>query len=160
MEAFRRYTNLSDLIFILREKRVTLRDPRQWDDKNDSYYLEKYKEAKGLKTLLALCFAEASSETYHHWRVFSSGVNGVCIELDKHHIVEEFKKKCKKDGIEPIHGCMKYVKIGELKTILQAQTTFRSGSGFCIVMRRSTGSYVPVRRACPRIGDSRLTLIV
>ena len=93
---------------------MTLRDPRQWDDRNDSYYLEKYKEYKGLETLLALCFAEAS-ETFHHWRVFSSGVNGVCIELDKHHIVEEFKKKCKEDGIAPIHGCIKYVRIGELK---------------------------------------------
>ena len=94
---------------------MTLRDPRQWDDRNDSYYLEKYKEGKGLKTLLTLCFTEADSETYHHWRVFSGGVNGVCIYFDKRSIVDRFKKKCKKDGIEPIHGCMKYVKIDELK---------------------------------------------
>ena len=93
---------------------MTLRDPRQWDDRNDSYYLEKYKEYKGLKTLLALCFAEAS-ETFHHWRVFSNGANGVCIVFDKHHIVEAFKKKCEKDGIAPIHGCLEYVKIDKLK---------------------------------------------
>ena len=94
---------------------MTLRDPRQWDDRNDSYFLEKYKEHKGLKTLLALCFAEASSETYHHWRVFSSGVNGVCIYFDKSRIVNAFKKKCKEDGIAPIARYMEYVKIDQLE---------------------------------------------
>ena len=117
MEAFRRYTNLSDLIFILSERRITLRDPRQWDDRNDSYYLEKYKEYKSLKTLLALCFADRTGETYHHWRVFSSGADGVSIRFNKDRILNAFRKKCKGDGgFKPFDGCVKYVKISELES--------------------------------------------
>ena len=116
MEAFRRYTNLSDLICILSERRITLRDPGQWDDRNDSYYLEKYKEYKSLKTLLALCFADRTGETYHHWHVFSSGADGVSIRFNKDRILHAFKKKCKEDGgVTPFHGCVKYAKIGELQ---------------------------------------------
>jgi hypothetical protein len=39
------------------------------------------------RSVLALCFAEAS-ETYHHWRVFSPGGDGVCIEFDKQRILD------------------------------------------------------------------------
>lgn len=36
---------------------------------------------RAVKSVLALCFAQAI-ETYHHWRVFSTGSDGVCIRLD------------------------------------------------------------------------------
>jgi hypothetical protein len=67
---------------MLRTKRITLLDPKTWDDTNDSYYLLKYKEKKDLKTVLALCLTEAE-ETYHHWRVFSQGSSGVCVHFDR-----------------------------------------------------------------------------
>ena len=50
---FRRYTSLSILLDILKEKRLTLLDPRNWDDKNDAFYMELYKSKKELKSLLA-----------------------------------------------------------------------------------------------------------
>ena len=115
MQSFRRYTNLADLIYIIREKRITLRDPQRWDDRNDSYYLKKYKESKNLETLLALCFADRTGETYHHWRVFSDGADGVSIRLNKDCILDAFRKKCKKDRVDPLDRCVKYVKIGELQ---------------------------------------------
>lgn len=62
---FRRYTTLPFLLDILHEKRLPLLDPASWEDKNDSYYLELYKSGKRLKSVLAICFAEAQ-ETYHH----------------------------------------------------------------------------------------------
>src|SRR5260370_10599294 len=78
----RRYTNLAATIHMLRSRTITLLNPGAWDDRNDAYFMGEYKRRKNLKTLLALCFANCP-ETYHHWRVFSHGSDGVRIEFDK-----------------------------------------------------------------------------
>jgi len=78
----RRYTNLAATVHLLRNRCLTLLNPESWDDRNDAYFLAQYKERTNASSVLALCFAEAS-ETYHHWRVFSSGGDGVCIEFDR-----------------------------------------------------------------------------
>ena len=77
-----RYTNLPVLLDILVHKHLVLLDPSSWEDRNDSYYLERYKAEKNLKTVLALCFSRRR-ETFHQWKVFSSGPGGVCIEFDE-----------------------------------------------------------------------------
>lgn len=77
----RRYTNLASAIDTLLHKRLTLLDPQRWDDKNDASFLEAYKERTGAKSVLALCFTK-SSETYHHWRSYAYGPDGICIEFD------------------------------------------------------------------------------
>ena len=74
----RRYTDLPSALYLLTERKMTLLDPASWDDSNDSHYLRLYKERRELKSVLALCFTQ-SAETYHHWRIFSSGSSGVCI---------------------------------------------------------------------------------
>lgn len=86
---FRRYTNLAATIHLLHQKKITLLNPATWDDKNDAYFMAEYKRLKSAKTVLALCFAE-SMETYHHWRVFSSGADGVCIVFNKAKILSAF----------------------------------------------------------------------
>lgn len=91
MTSFRRYTNLTALVHLLQQKTVTLLNPATWDDKNDAYYMAEYKRYKDAKTILALCFAEAS-ERYHHWRVFSHGADGVCIEFEKETLLSSFPK--------------------------------------------------------------------
>jgi hypothetical protein len=83
----RRYTNLPFLIYLLVEKKITLLNPQKWDDRNDSYYLSLYRDSKKLKTVLALCFTQAS-ETYHHWRVFSDGSSGACVEFNRKELVK------------------------------------------------------------------------
>jgi len=35
----RRYTNIPALLYLLRERKITLLDPASWDDKNDFYFL-------------------------------------------------------------------------------------------------------------------------
>lgn len=75
---FRRYTDIPSLIGMLTSGEMTLLEPATWDDKNDSYFLEQYKQKLGLSSVLALCFTRAP-ETYHHWRVFSPGPSGVCV---------------------------------------------------------------------------------
>jgi hypothetical protein len=77
----RRYTALPSLIHILKYRQLTLLNPSSWDDKNDSHFLSLYREKRKLKSVLALCFAQAS-ETYHHWRVFAPGSAGVCLQFD------------------------------------------------------------------------------
>jgi len=78
----RRYTDLPSLIHLLSQRKITLLNPRSWDDKNDSRYLEIYRKKKSLESVLALCFSQ-SEDTYHHWRVFAPGPAGVCIRFDR-----------------------------------------------------------------------------
>jgi len=77
----KRYTDLPFLLSMLRSKQLTLVSPATWDDRNDAYYMLKYQEGRKCGSVLALCFSTAS-ETYHHWRVFSSGRSGVCIDFN------------------------------------------------------------------------------
>lgn len=78
----KRYTELPFLLYALSSKRLTLLDPSKWDDRNDALFMETYKERKELGSVLALCFSR-SSETYHHWSVFSQGSSGVCINFHR-----------------------------------------------------------------------------
>ena len=71
---------------------ITLLDPATWDDTNDSYYLLRYKEKRGLKTVLALCLTEAD-ETYHHWRIFSHGPAGVCIDFHRADLIAALRRE-------------------------------------------------------------------
>jgi hypothetical protein len=86
-ETLRRYTVLPSLIYLLTEKKLTLLDPQSWDDKNDSYYLQLYREKLIRKTVLALCFAQGP-ETYHHWSVFAAGAGGVCVQFERDALIE------------------------------------------------------------------------
>lgn len=88
---FRRYTNLAALIHLLQNRSITLLNPANWDDKNDAHFMAEYKRLRRAETVLAICFAEAA-ETYHHWRVFSSGADGVCISFDKKRLLAAFDK--------------------------------------------------------------------
>ncbi len=91
MRFLRRYTDLPSLIYLLKEKKITLLDPYSWDDSNDSHYLAVYKRRKALKTVLALCFTQVA-ETYHHWRVFAAGSSGVCIKFKRDDLLKAVGK--------------------------------------------------------------------
>lgn len=88
----RRYTDLPALIYLLTERKLTLLDPRSWDDSNDSHYLGLYLEKKNLKSVLAACFTQAD-ETYHHWRVFAPGSGGVCIKFIRSRLIRALKNQ-------------------------------------------------------------------
>jgi hypothetical protein len=78
----RRYTSLSSVLDTLVNRRMVLLDPSRWDDTNDSYFLELYRAETNTASIVALCCTRAT-ETYHHWRVFTQGSEGVCIEVDR-----------------------------------------------------------------------------
>jgi|WetSurMetagenome_2_1015567.scaffolds.fasta_scaffold57635_2 hypothetical protein len=84
-----KYTSLPVLLDILQEKKLVLLDPLTWEDRNDSYYLKKYKELVSMKTVLALCFT-MKSERYHHWKVFAGDISGVCVLFYKDKLLRSF----------------------------------------------------------------------
>jgi hypothetical protein len=106
-----RYTTLPILLDILQQKHITLLSPATWEDWNDAYYLERYKQESKLRTVLAACFSERG-ETFHHWRVFSNGSSGVCIEFDKRSLLKSFAGR---DGFR--HQAVNYRFIEVVKCI-------------------------------------------
>ena len=105
----RRYTSLPSLLQILQTSTLTLLDPQFWDDKNDAALIAKYSKKKKLKKVLALCFA-ASSETYHHWKIYAEGVAGVCIEFNKARLLKALRAQ--EENLR--YGSAKYVPINKL----------------------------------------------
>ena|SRR5438309_377441 len=105
----RRYTNIPALIHLLTEQKITLLDPQSWDDKNDSRYLDIYRQKKGLASVLALCFTQAG-ESYHHWRVFADGSSGVCIQFAKSPLIKAVKSE-----VRVRTGAVRYLKLKELR---------------------------------------------
>lgn len=104
-----RYTDIPSVIDMLANRRITLLDPRKWEDKNDTAFLEIYRKRRGLSTLLALCLTE-TQETFHHWRVFSSGNSGACVVFKKERLLKAF------GGVDGIRtGKVQYRKIEELE---------------------------------------------
>ena len=85
----RRYISLPVLFDMLVNKRITLLDPASWEDRNDSFYVEKYREIKQLRTLLALCFT-TKPETFHHWKVFAGNSGGVCVRFNAENLLSSF----------------------------------------------------------------------
>ena len=79
-----RYTELPYLISMLQRKKITLTNPKNWEDKADIEVMSRYKSENFAESIYALCMAETSSQTYHHWDVFSGkkSKSGVCIVFD------------------------------------------------------------------------------
>lgn len=84
-EYIRRYTTLSNALYTLNQKKLVLMNPTTWDDKNDIQFMELYKEHIKAKSLFALCCTSAG-ETYHHWKVFAQGIEGICIEFHRNNL--------------------------------------------------------------------------
>ncbi|MDE0095635.1 MAG: DUF2971 domain-containing protein [Gammaproteobacteria bacterium] len=106
----RRYTNLAATIHHLETKSITLLDPGSWDDRNDTFFLDRYKCRVNAKSVLALCFSKAS-QTYHHWKVFADRGDGICIEFRKEQLLKEIKGN---DGYE--FGEVSYKTIDEIRS--------------------------------------------
>jgi hypothetical protein len=116
----RRYTDLTALMYLLHQRKITLLDPASWDDKNDSYYLTQYKEKRKLKSVLALCLMQ-SDERYHHWSVFAPGPGGVCIKFNR----EELLAAVRKHAHIHMHA-VTYMRLSEIrkKTLKVAELPF------------------------------------
>lgn len=123
----RRYTNLADAIHILKTRKMALRDPRGWDDKNDAHYMEVFRKRMNAKAVRALCFT-SSEETYHHWRIYASGYDGVCFVL-KH---EEFVDRASRSlpGLQAQFVQYEYVTNLQGRTIAPSSLPFLKRKAF------------------------------
>ncbi len=83
----KRYTTLSSALQTLNQKKLVLLSPSKWDDANDAYFMDLYRAKTSSPSVLALCCTMAK-ETYHHWRVFTSGIDGVSIEFHREPLEE------------------------------------------------------------------------
>jgi hypothetical protein len=78
----RRYTTLSSALDTLVQRQIVLLSPSKWDDLNDVTFMELYRSHANVGSVLALCCTLAT-ETYHHWRVFTQGMEGICLEFER-----------------------------------------------------------------------------
>ena len=102
-----RYTSTANVIQLLTTGRITLRSPLHWEDRNDAFALELYRQRVGAKSVAAVCFTQAS-ETYHHWKIFAP--RGACIQFDKARLLRVFK------GLSGVRlGAVKYREIVRLR---------------------------------------------
>ncbi len=108
----KRYTSFASLLCMLQKKLITLLPIDSWEDHNDKNLVEAYAKKNGSKTCLALCFTEAY-ETYHHWKVFSPGHDGVCIVFEKSKLVEKFKSSFSEGQVRDAE--VKYLSLESLK---------------------------------------------
>jgi hypothetical protein len=86
-----RYTSLPVLLDILQTKQLTLLNPKLWDDKNDSEAVFEYKKRKGVKGIFVGCFSYGD-ETVHHWKTFSHGSSGCCIQFNTNRLLSIIDK--------------------------------------------------------------------
>jgi hypothetical protein len=104
-----RYTSLPIALDMLSNSHITLLSPETWEDRNDAYYLEQYKAKRKLATVLVVCFSTCR-ETFHHWKVFSGGSAGVCIEFNRVKLLKSFR-----GNSSFVTGKVEYCLIGDLK---------------------------------------------
>lgn len=109
----RRYTTLSSALDTLVHQRLVLLSPAKWDDTNDVEFMELYRAHAEAKSVLALCCAMAS-ETYHHWRVFTQGMEGVCIEFEKAALETAVR------GHGVVAGPVEYLRVRDLEALTSA----------------------------------------
>ncbi len=159
-ETLRRYTELPYLIDYLRTQELTLLSPASWDDRNDTHYLGKYAHKVGLGAIRALCLTHAS-ETYHHWRLYSQGSGGVCIEFDKDSLLKHVKR-LRYLKAEPVrYRTLRQLreeppKRAELPFL--KRSTFEAEREFRLVILRKASPDEPIRVAVPLDAVNRVML--
>lgn len=110
----RRYMPIAAVIDMLRHRQFVLLDPATWDDRNDRYFMELYRQGRQLGGLYAAC-AATCFETYHHWRVFTSSADGACVEIYREPLEHALS------GMAEVRfGEIDYLKLDEVEQLTQA----------------------------------------
>lgn len=158
----RRYTDVLALISILSKREITVLDPSNWDDKNDSRFLALYKEKKRLKSVLALCFTEAD-ETHHHWGAAPGSPSRVCIRFDRSLLLKAVNKQT---GVRT--GRMHYRTIDEMRKLKEKldiedlpffkRSAFQDENEFRIIYESTTDELKSLPIKIPLESMTRITL--
>jgi len=105
----RRYTTLSSALDTLAQQRLVLLSPSKWDDLNDVRFMELYRLHAKVGSVVALCCTLAT-ETYHHWRIFTQGMEGICLEFERSPLESDL---CAMPGLETRK--VEYLKVKDLE---------------------------------------------
>lgn len=111
----RRYTTLSSALDTLVQQQLVLLNPSKWDDLNDVRFMELYRSHARVGSVLALCCTLAT-ETYHHWRVFTQGMEGICLEFERSLLENDLYDV---PGIEM--SKIDYLKVSDLEALSPAE---------------------------------------
>lgn len=106
MAKLNHFTKFDGLKMIL-ENGLRFSDFSNWEDINDQKLMTLYKDAKGYKTLLAVCFC-LSSETIYHWMYFDADC---CIQFNRYKLLQKVK-----DIYECVYGDVSYYTLPELNS--------------------------------------------
>lgn len=116
-----RYTALPSLFDLLQNSRLTLLDPEGWSDRNDVFYLKQFQSRREARSVLALCFTDAS-ETFHHWNVYANGASGVRIHFNREALLGSLGKL--KDEGKILYGSVDYIPLNDARTPDVSQLPF------------------------------------
>lgn len=111
----KRYTQLPIAFDLLKRQQISLITPDAWEDRNDAYFLERYKDELEIGSVFATCFTRAP-ERRHHWRSFADGYSGVCLEFDAAKLVGSLRH----EGWDVICRDVEYVDLKDARTKLSA----------------------------------------
>lgn len=110
----RRYTSIAYLLDALSRQELTLLDPKSWADKNDSFFVDLYRQYRGVHAVFASC-CTLSSETFHHWYVFGGSSAGAFIEYDRESL-EDCLRTRKTEGHLVRFAAVKYFTLKRVKS--------------------------------------------
>jgi hypothetical protein len=159
-QPFRRYTNIPALLYLRKERKITLLNPASWDDKNGSYFLLLYREKKNLQSVLALCFTPAF-ETYHHLRLFAEGSSGVCISFNQEGLLKAVNKQVGVTARSVRYLILPDIRAMRMKTAslpFLKRSAFEDEREFRIIYESSTEKYDTIDIAIPLSCIDRITL--
>lgn len=86
-----RYIDATELLDCIENKRLILRDPKFWEDRNDYFLIKQYIESRGLTNIYASCFT-SNDDAYHFWKIYANRPTGICIKFDTAKLLESIKK--------------------------------------------------------------------
>jgi hypothetical protein len=104
-----RYMEVEHVISYLESGELGFPSPREWEDKNDSHFLELYMRHRNVKSIFCCCLTSAS-ETFHHWRIFGGGSIGARLSFSREALASAFER----EGV--IFRPVKYVPMKVLAT--------------------------------------------
>ena len=141
MTQLKRYTELPYVLQVLQTRRLTLLNPSSWDDKNDSHFVQTYRDKKGHGSVLALCLTEAT-QTYHHWRIFTHGASGACILFDKRKLLSWINEDDLIDGREVKYLTLPQIrkappKVDDLHFLSARRTSPKRSFGYSTARRKN-----------------------
>lgn len=129
-----RYTTDTAVVELLEKRKLSFRDPENWDDKNDSRLFKKYEEKNNEKAF-AICMTR-SSETFHHWSVFSKKNIGMRISFNEREIIQiSNKNKFQHGNVKYIQltDLYKYQNISDLRKLFLKRYAYRDEREFRII---------------------------